>query len=63
MMFPGLHPVAMMATSGMSYTPRGAPGYQPPGLYAGAPPAPYPPMYQPGPPPSLASGGDAQVDI
>ncbi|XP_018902449.1 insulin-like growth factor 2 mRNA-binding protein 1 isoform X2 [Bemisia tabaci] len=60
MMFPGLHPVAMMATSGMSYTPRGAPGYQPPGLYAGAPPAPYPPMYQPGPPPSLASGGDAQ---
>lgn len=46
-MFPGLHPMAMMATSGMGYTSRGA-GYQ--GIY-GAGPAPYPPIYQSGPPP------------
>ncbi|XP_075213249.1 IGF-II mRNA-binding protein isoform X3 [Lycorma delicatula] len=48
MMFPGLHPMAMMSTSGMGYTSRGA-GYQG-GLY-GSGPAPYPPIYQSGPPP------------
>ncbi|BES99761.1 Hypothetical protein domain [Nesidiocoris tenuis] len=52
MMFPGLHPMAMMATSGMGYGNRGG-GYQG-GLYSGA----YPPVYQPIPPTSHAS--DAQ---
>uniref|UniRef100_A0A146LUH0 Insulin-like growth factor 2 mRNA-binding protein 3 n=3 Tax=Lygus hesperus TaxID=30085 RepID=A0A146LUH0_LYGHE len=52
MMFPGLHPMAMMATSGMGYGGRGG-GYQG-GLYSGA----YPPVYQPIPPASHAS--DAQ---
>lgn len=59
MMFPGLHPMAMMSTSGMGYSGgRGGVGYQ------GGYPAPYPPMYQGGPPP-LASGppaGDATVN-
>lgn len=35
MMFPGLHPMAMMSTAGMGYSSRG------PGLY-GSGPAPYP---------------------
>ncbi|XP_073976811.1 IGF-II mRNA-binding protein isoform X4 [Rhodnius prolixus] len=52
MMFPGLHPMAMMATSGMGYGGRGG-GYQG-GLYSGA----YPPVYQPIPPASHAP--DAQ---
>lgn len=45
MMFPGLHPMAMMSTSNMGYTSRssGFPG----GMY-GAGPAPYPSMYQGG---------------
>ncbi|XP_054270210.1 insulin-like growth factor 2 mRNA-binding protein 1 isoform X4 [Macrosteles quadrilineatus] len=55
MMFPGLHPMAMMATSGMGYSGRGGVGYQ------GGYPAPYPPMYQGGPPPLAGGppGGDA----
>ncbi|CAH1394680.1 unnamed protein product [Nezara viridula] len=52
MMFPGLHPMAMMATSAMGYGGRGG-GYQG-GLYSGA----YPPVYQPIPPASHAP--DAQ---
>jgi len=55
MMFPGLHPMAMMAT-GMGFNSRGPGGYQG-GLY---PSACVPPVYQP-----LAPGGshssDAQV--
>lgn len=54
-MFPGLHPMAMMATSAMGYGGRGG-GYQG-GLYSGA----YPPVYQPIPPASHAP--DAQVSI
>lgn len=63
MMFPGLHPMAMMSTSGMGYTGgRSGVGYQ--GGYA----APYPPMYQGGPPPIAGppgggGGGDAAVII
>ncbi|CAH1394682.1 unnamed protein product [Nezara viridula] len=53
MMFPGLHPMAMMATSAMGYGGRGG-GYQG-GLYSGA----YPPVYQPIPPASHAP--DAQI--
>uniref|UniRef100_A0A1B6G1E3 K Homology domain-containing protein n=4 Tax=Cicadellinae TaxID=33370 RepID=A0A1B6G1E3_9HEMI len=55
MMFPGLHPMAMMSTSGMGYSGRSGMGYQ------GGYPAPYPPMYQGGPPPiaSAPPGGDA----
>lgn len=54
MMFPGLHPMAMMATSGMGYSGRSAVGYHP---------APYPPMYQGGPPPMAGGppGPDAAV--
>ncbi|KAL3283615.1 hypothetical protein HHI36_006754, partial [Cryptolaemus montrouzieri] len=48
MMFPGLHPMAMMATAGIGYGSRG--------LYTGQ--APYPGMYPPGP--SQAGGGDSQ---
>lgn len=57
MMFPGLHPMAMMATSGMGYSGRSGVGYQ------GGYPAPYPPMYQGGPPPMASGppGGDASV--
>lgn len=64
MMFPGLPPVAMMATPGVGFMPRGGPpNYQPP-LY-GTGPAPYPPLYQPGPPPPAygVSQQDAQVCI
>ncbi|KAL1116644.1 hypothetical protein AAG570_005116 [Ranatra chinensis] len=48
MMFPGLHPMAMMATSNMGYGGRGN-TYQG-GIYGGA----YPPVYQPAPPASHA---------
>ncbi|XP_063223696.1 insulin-like growth factor 2 mRNA-binding protein 2 isoform X2 [Bacillus rossius redtenbacheri] len=61
MMFPGLHPMAMMATSNLGYTSRssGFPG----GLY-GAGPAPYPSMYPAALPsqPGGQLGGDIQVD-
>ncbi|XP_046983659.1 LOW QUALITY PROTEIN: insulin-like growth factor 2 mRNA-binding protein 1 [Schistocerca americana] len=59
-MFPGLHPMAMMATSGIGYGARGA-GF-PGGLY-GSGPAPYPSMYpggvpaQPGGQPGAAGDG------
>lgn len=48
MMFPGLHPMAMMATAGIGYGSRG--------LYQGQ--APYPGMYPAGAPQS--SAGDSQ---
>lgn len=57
MMFPGLHPMVMMSTSGMGY-PRAGTGYQG-GIY-GAGPAPYP-MYPGGPPP--APGGPAESTV
>jgi insulin-like growth factor 2 mRNA-binding protein 1 len=44
MMFPGLHPMAMMSTSNMGYTSRGSASF-PGGMY-GAGPAPFHPMYQ-----------------
>ncbi|KAJ8951878.1 hypothetical protein NQ318_019854, partial [Aromia moschata] len=47
MMFPGLHPMAMMATAGIGYGSRG--------LYTGQ--APYPGMYPAG---SSQTGGDTQ---
>lgn len=50
MMFPGLHPMAMMATAGIGYGSRG--------LYTGQ--APYPGMYPPAAGPSQAGGGDGQ---
>ncbi|KAK7793766.1 hypothetical protein R5R35_000962 [Gryllus longicercus] len=52
MMFPGLHPMAMMSTSNLGYTSRAA-GF-PGGMY-GSGPAPYPPMY-PSPMPSQPGG-------
>nr|CAD7428004.1 unnamed protein product [Timema monikensis] len=57
MMFPGLHPMAMMATSNIGYTSRGS-GF-PGGLY-GSGPAPYPSMYQSALPsqPGGQPGGD-----
>jgi hypothetical protein len=64
MMFPGLHPMAMMSTSNMSYTSRGSAGF-PGGMY-GAGPAPYPSMYQssvPAAQSSGAQGGDTQVHV
>lgn len=54
--------MAMMATPGVGFVPRGGPpNYQPPLYNAG--PAPYPPMYQPGPPPPAygVSQQDSQV--
>ncbi|XP_043477789.1 insulin-like growth factor 2 mRNA-binding protein 1 isoform X1 [Leptopilina heterotoma] len=53
MMFPGLHPMAMMSTAGMGYSSRG------PGLY-GSGPAPYP--YQSSLPTQQGApaGGDTQ---
>ncbi|CAH0558056.1 unnamed protein product [Brassicogethes aeneus] len=47
MMFPGLHPMAMMATAGIGYGSRGLPAGQ----------APYPGMYPAG---SSQTGGDTQ---
>lgn len=64
MMFPGLPPMAMMATPGVGFVPRGGPpNYQPPLYSAG--PAPYPHMYQPGPPPPTygVSQQDSQVRV
>ncbi|CAG2061140.1 unnamed protein product, partial [Timema podura] len=60
MMFPGLHPMAMMATSNIGYTSRGS-GF-PGGLY-GSGPAPYPSMYQSALPsqPGGQPGGDGLV--
>lgn len=62
MMFPGLHPMAMMSTSNMGFTSRGSAGF-PGGMY-GAGPAPYPSMYQSSVPAAQsggAQGGDTQV--
>ncbi|XP_069690838.1 insulin-like growth factor 2 mRNA-binding protein 1 isoform X2 [Periplaneta americana] len=61
MMFPGLHPMAMMSTSNMGYTSRGSAGF-PGGMY-GPGPAPYPSMYQSSIPttqPGGPQGGDTQ---
>ncbi|RZF34745.1 hypothetical protein LSTR_LSTR007797 [Laodelphax striatellus] len=60
MMFPGLHPMAMMATSGMGYSNRGS-GY-PGGIYGSAP-GPYPPVYQSGPPPVPAGPPQASDTV
>ncbi|XP_044742663.1 insulin-like growth factor 2 mRNA-binding protein 1 isoform X3 [Chrysoperla carnea] len=51
MMFPGLHPMAMMSTAGIGYSGRG-------GMYSGQ--APYPGMYQVGGPGGPQGAGDAQ---
>ena len=62
MMFPGLHPMAMMSTSNMGYTSRGSAGF-PGGMY-GSGPAPYPSMYQSAIPtaqPGGSQSGDTQV--
>ena len=62
MMFPGLHPMAMMSTSNMGYTSRGSAGF-PGGMY-GSGPAPYPSMYQSAIPTAQTGGpqgGDTQV--
>lgn len=62
MMFPGLHPMAMMSTSNMGFTSRGSAGF-PGGMY-GAGPAPYPSMYQSSIPATQSGGpqgGDTQV--
>lgn len=62
MMFPGLHPMAMMSTSNMGYTARGS-GF-PSGVY-GSGPSPYPSMYPGGLPSQSGSqagaSGDSQV--
>lgn len=56
-MFPGLHPMAMMSTTGITYPGRGGPtNYQP---FA---PTPYPPMYPSTIPPiNAALTADVQV--
>jgi len=56
-MFPGLHPMAMMSASGITYPGRGGPtSYQP------FTPAPYPPMYPSTIPPiNPALAADVQV--
>jgi len=62
MMFPGLHPMAMMSTSNMGFTSRGSAGF-PGGMY-GTGPAPYPSMYQSSIPAAQSGGpqgGDTQV--
>ncbi|XP_034254714.1 insulin-like growth factor 2 mRNA-binding protein 1 isoform X4 [Thrips palmi] len=46
MMFPGLHPMAMMSTSNMNYSSRGSGGF--PGAPYGSGPAGYQGMYPPG---------------
>lgn len=58
-MFPGLHPMAMMSATGITYPSRGGPtSYQP---FA---PAPYPPMYPSTIPPiNPALAADVQVYI
>jgi hypothetical protein len=62
MMFPGLHPMAMMSTSNMGFTSRGSAGF-PGGMY-GTGPGPYPSMYQSSIPAAQSGGpqgGDTQV--
>ncbi|XP_065220196.1 insulin-like growth factor 2 mRNA-binding protein 1 isoform X3 [Planococcus citri] len=62
MMFPGLPPMAMMATPGVGFVPRGGPpNYQPPLYSAG--PAPYPRIcqFEPPPPAYGVSQQDSQV--
>jgi insulin-like growth factor 2 mRNA-binding protein 1 len=62
MMFPGLHPMAMMSTSNMGFTSRGSAGFAG-GMY-GTGPAPYPSMYQSSIPAAQSGGsqgGDSQV--
>lgn len=56
-MFPGLHPMAMMSTTGITYPGRGGPtSYQP---FA---PTPYPPIYPSTIPPiNPALAADVQV--
>lgn len=61
MMFPGLHPMAMMSTSNMGFTSRGSAGF-PGGMY-GTGPGPYPSMYQSSIPAAQSGGpqgGDTQ---
>lgn len=54
MMFPGLHPMAMMSTSNMNYSSRGSGGF--PGTPYGSGPAGYQGMYPPGGPIPPAGG-------
>ncbi|EEB18062.1 predicted protein [Pediculus humanus corporis] len=58
MMFPGLHPMAMMSTNNMGYSSRpGAFG----GVYGSGAPIPYSPIYPPaGPQQGPSQGGDSQ---
>lgn len=63
MMFPGLHPMAMMSTPTMGYSGRGPPGFGA-GMYGSGGPMPYPPLYPNVPPQQgAAPGGEAQVNI
>lgn len=59
MMFPGLHPMAMMSTNTMGYSSRGPGAFG--GVYGSGAPIPYPPIYPPSGPQQGPSQGDAQV--
>lgn len=59
MMFPGLHPMAMMSTNNMGYSARGPGAFG--GVYGSGGPMPYPPIYPPtGPQQGPSQGGDSQ---
>lgn len=60
MMFPGLHPLAMMSTNNMGYTSRGPGAFG--NVYGSGGPMPYHAMYPPsGPQQGPSQGGDYQV--
>lgn len=60
MMFPGLHPMAMMSTNNMGYSSRGPGAFG--GVYGSGAPIPYSPIYPPsGPQQGPSQGGDTQV--
>ena len=62
MMFPGLHPMAMMSTNNMGYSARGPGAFG--GVYGSGGPMPYPPIYPPtGPQQGPSQGGDSQVSF
>ncbi|KAK6622181.1 hypothetical protein RUM44_001988 [Polyplax serrata] len=59
MMFPGLHPMAMMSTNNMGYSSRGPGAFG--GVYGSGAPIPYSPIYPPsGPQQGPSQGGDSQ---